>query len=155
MHNPRLTVIGTGYLGTTHAVCMAVLGFEVLGVDVDERKVERLASGEVPFFEPGLPELLVKAAPLVLIGTGLSFGFRANVWNIGAEGQYIIGSELIVAGLAHGAHALHDALVPSAVERAWRAHQAGSAPVARARFGITPFASAGVHGALFGVAGWM
>jgi len=61
MRNPRLTVIGTGYLGTTHAVCMAVLGFEVLGVDVDERKVERLASGEVPFFEPGLPELLVKA----------------------------------------------------------------------------------------------
>ena len=61
MHNPRLTVIGTGYLGTTHAVCMAVLGFEVLGVDVDERKVELLASGEVPFFEPGLPELLVKA----------------------------------------------------------------------------------------------
>jgi UDPglucose 6-dehydrogenase len=61
MQNPRLTVIGTGYLGATHAVCMAVLGFEVLGVDVDERKVARLASGEVPFFEPGLPELLVKA----------------------------------------------------------------------------------------------
>jgi UDPglucose 6-dehydrogenase len=61
MHNPRLTVIGTGYLGTTHAVCMAVLGFDVLGVEIDERKVARLASGEVPFFEPGLPELLVKA----------------------------------------------------------------------------------------------
>jgi UDPglucose 6-dehydrogenase len=61
MQNPRLTVIGTGYLGATHAVCMAVLGFEVLGVDIDERKVARLASGEVPFFEPGLPELLVKA----------------------------------------------------------------------------------------------
>ncbi|QFG23529.1 UDP-glucose/GDP-mannose dehydrogenase family protein [Actinomadura sp. WMMB 499] len=58
---PRLTVIGTGYLGATHAICMAVLGFEVLGVDVDERKVGKLASGEVPFFEPGLPELLTKA----------------------------------------------------------------------------------------------
>ncbi|WP_173036961.1 UDP-glucose dehydrogenase family protein [Phytohabitans flavus] len=58
---PRLTVIGTGYLGATHAICMAVLGYEVLGVDVDAAKVERLASGEVPFFEPGLPELLVKA----------------------------------------------------------------------------------------------
>jgi UDPglucose 6-dehydrogenase len=58
---PRLTVIGTGYLGATHAVCMAVLGFEVLGVDVDADKVERLASGTVPFFEPGLPELLTKA----------------------------------------------------------------------------------------------
>ncbi|AEV83995.1 UDP-glucose 6-dehydrogenase [Actinoplanes sp. SE50] len=58
---PRLTVIGTGYLGATHAICMAVMGFEVLGVDVDSRKIERLAAGEVPFFEPGLPELLTKA----------------------------------------------------------------------------------------------
>jgi len=38
------------------------------------------------------PELLVKAAPLVLIGVGLSLGFRANVWNIGAEGQYTLGA---------------------------------------------------------------
>lgn len=58
---PRLTVIGTGYLGATHAICMAVLGYEVLGVDVDRHKIERLASGEVPIFEPGLPELLTKA----------------------------------------------------------------------------------------------
>ncbi len=56
----RLTVLGTGYLGATHAVCMAELGFEVLGMDVDEAKIERLRSGEVPFFEPGLPELLRK-----------------------------------------------------------------------------------------------
>ncbi|MFG1660142.1 UDP-glucose dehydrogenase family protein [Micromonospora chersina] len=59
--SPRLTVIGTGYLGATHAVCMAALGYQVLGVDVDAAKISRLASGEVPFFEPGLPELLVKA----------------------------------------------------------------------------------------------
>jgi UDPglucose 6-dehydrogenase len=57
---PRLTVIGTGYLGATHAVCMAELGFEVLGLDVLPEKVEALSSGRVPFFEPGLPELLVK-----------------------------------------------------------------------------------------------
>ena len=38
------------------------------------------------------PQLLVKGAPLVLIAIGLSFGFRAGVWNIGAEGQYIIGA---------------------------------------------------------------
>ncbi|HWH26190.1 MAG TPA: UDP-glucose/GDP-mannose dehydrogenase family protein [Pseudolysinimonas sp.] len=55
---PRITVIGTGYLGATHAVCMADLGFEVLGVDVDQGKIDRLAAGEVPFFEPGLPEKL-------------------------------------------------------------------------------------------------
>jgi UDPglucose 6-dehydrogenase len=58
---PRLSVLGTGYLGATHAVCMAELGYEVIGLDVDESKVARLAAGEVPFFEPGLPELLRKA----------------------------------------------------------------------------------------------
>ena len=56
--HPRMTVIGTGYLGATHAICMALLGFEVLGVDVDESKVAALASGRVPFFEPGLTESL-------------------------------------------------------------------------------------------------
>jgi UDPglucose 6-dehydrogenase len=58
---PRLTVIGTGYLGATHAICMAVMGYEVIGVDVDINKIEKLNAGEVPFFEPGLPELLNKA----------------------------------------------------------------------------------------------
>jgi UDPglucose 6-dehydrogenase len=57
---PRLTVIGTGYLGATHAVCMAELGFDVLGLDVLPEKVEALQSGTVPFYEPGLPELLQK-----------------------------------------------------------------------------------------------
>ena len=42
----------------------------------------------------GLTELGVKATPLVLIGIGLAFGFRANVWNIGAEGQLTIGAIL-------------------------------------------------------------
>ena len=55
---PRLTVLGTGYLGLTHAACMASEGFEVLGVDIDAAKVARLNSGEVPIYEPGLEELL-------------------------------------------------------------------------------------------------
>ncbi len=54
----RLTVIGTGYLGATHAACMAALGFEVLGVDVDPEKVAALQAGRVPFYEPGLDELI-------------------------------------------------------------------------------------------------
>ncbi|GAB3652430.1 UDP-glucose/GDP-mannose dehydrogenase family protein [Actinocorallia lasiicapitis] len=54
----RLTVIGTGYLGTTHAACMAELGFEVLALDVDTVRIARLAAGDLPFYEPGLPELL-------------------------------------------------------------------------------------------------
>ncbi len=45
------------------------------------------------------PQLLVKGAPLVLIAVGLSFGFRAGVWNIGAEGQYIMGA---ICGAAVG-----------------------------------------------------
>ena len=53
-----MTVIGTGYLGATHAACMAELGHEVLGVDVDAAKIEALQAGKVPFFEPGLPEVL-------------------------------------------------------------------------------------------------
>lgn len=55
---PRLTVLGTGYLGITHAACMASLGFEVLGVDTDARKVDQLNAGQLPIYEPGLAGLL-------------------------------------------------------------------------------------------------
>ncbi|RMI28674.1 UDP-glucose dehydrogenase family protein [Nocardia stercoris] len=54
----RLTVFGTGYLGATHAACMAELGHDVLGVDVDPGKVAKLSEGVVPFYEPGLEEVL-------------------------------------------------------------------------------------------------
>ncbi|MCI0385174.1 UDP-glucose/GDP-mannose dehydrogenase family protein [Streptomyces sp. CNQ085] len=54
----RITVIGTGYLGATHAAAMAELGFEVLGLDVLPEKIETLSTGRVPFYEPGLEELL-------------------------------------------------------------------------------------------------
>ena len=56
----RIGVIGTGYLGTTHAACMAELGFEVLGVDLDRPKVDLLSRGVVPFSEPGLGELVAR-----------------------------------------------------------------------------------------------
>jgi UDPglucose 6-dehydrogenase len=54
----RLTVLGTGYLGITHAACMTSLGFEVLGVDTDAGKVDKLNAGQLPIYEPGLRELL-------------------------------------------------------------------------------------------------
>ena len=54
----RVTVLGTGYLGTTHAACMTELGFDVLGVDVDATRVSALAAGKLPFYEPGLEQLL-------------------------------------------------------------------------------------------------
>ncbi|WP_082937695.1 UDP-glucose dehydrogenase family protein [Rhodococcus sp. 852002-51564_SCH6189132-a] len=58
--NTRIAVFGTGYLGATHAACMAELGHEVLGVDVDAAKLAKLEAGEVPFYEPGLEEVLKK-----------------------------------------------------------------------------------------------
>ena len=57
----RLAVFGTGYLGATHAACMAELGHEVIGVDVDAAKLEALSTGRAPFFEPGLDEVLQAA----------------------------------------------------------------------------------------------
>jgi UDPglucose 6-dehydrogenase len=57
----RISVIGCGYLGAVHAASMAKLGHEVVAVDVDPVKIERLAAGDAPFFEPGLPEILTEA----------------------------------------------------------------------------------------------
>ncbi|MFD0885654.1 UDP-glucose dehydrogenase family protein [Streptosporangium algeriense] len=54
----RLTMVGTGYLGATTSACMAELGFEVLGVDVDAEKIARLQAGDLPIYEPGLEEIL-------------------------------------------------------------------------------------------------
>ncbi len=56
----RLTVLGTGYLGVTHAACMAELGYEVLGMDIDPAKVASLSAGRVPFYEPDLQPLVAK-----------------------------------------------------------------------------------------------
>ena len=54
----KLSVIGTGCLGATHAAAMSSLGFEVVGIDVDPAKIDLLRSGKVPFFEPDLEEML-------------------------------------------------------------------------------------------------
>jgi UDPglucose 6-dehydrogenase len=54
----KLSVIGTGYLGATHAACMSSLGFEVIGFDTEVNKIELLSKGKVPFYEPDLEELL-------------------------------------------------------------------------------------------------
>ena len=57
----RLTVIGCGYLGAVHAACMTQLGHDVVGIDVDAEKVELLASGKTPFYEPGFSDVLREA----------------------------------------------------------------------------------------------
>lgn len=57
----RVSVIGCGYLGAVHAAAMADLGHEVIAVDVDTSKVDALNAGNPPFFEPGLPEILISS----------------------------------------------------------------------------------------------
>src|SRR5690606_40711387 len=57
----RISVIGCGYLGAVHAACMADLGHDVVGIDVDVAKIESLAAGKAPFHEPGFPEILERA----------------------------------------------------------------------------------------------
>ena len=54
----KVSVIGTGYLGATHAACVSNMGFEVTGVDIDKSKIELLNQGKVPFYEPELEDLL-------------------------------------------------------------------------------------------------
>ncbi|RYP83876.1 UDP-glucose/GDP-mannose dehydrogenase family protein [Nocardioides guangzhouensis] len=56
----RVTVIGCGYLGTTHAACLAEMGHEVLAVEIDPQRRHRLQEGHLPFYEPGLEQLLSK-----------------------------------------------------------------------------------------------
>ncbi|HEY9377402.1 MAG TPA: UDP-glucose 6-dehydrogenase, partial [Jiangellaceae bacterium] len=56
----HISVIGTGYLGTVHAVCMAELGYSVVGIDVDPVKIAALQEGNAPFYEPDLDPLIRK-----------------------------------------------------------------------------------------------
>ncbi|WP_101258625.1 UDP-glucose dehydrogenase family protein [Streptomyces barkulensis] len=82
----RITVIGTGYLGATHAAAMAELGFEVLGLDVVPEKIEALAEGRAPMYEPGLEELLRRHVSGVEGSTG-RLRFTTSWEEVGAFGD--------------------------------------------------------------------
>ncbi len=56
----KLTVIGSGYVGLVTGACLADTGNEVVGLDIDAEKVQRLSAGQCPIFEPGLEELIVR-----------------------------------------------------------------------------------------------
>ena len=93
----RTMVYASPVIAVVLTVVTAMGMFALLGVDP-------IRAVFTFFVEPvstldGLAELCVKATPLVLIGVGLSLGFQANVWNIGAEGQLTIGA-LAGGGLA-------------------------------------------------------
>jgi len=87
---PRWLVYGTPLLAVALTIATGYLLFMLLGLKPGETLYTFLIS---PFeTQFGLAELAVKAGPLILIATGLAIGFRANVWNIGAEGQLTIGA---------------------------------------------------------------
>ena len=81
----RLSVIGCGYLGAVHAAAMASIGHEVVGIDVDDRKIAQLSKGEAPFFEPDLQELLTAgiASGNLTFTTDMSAAQGAKVHFIG------------------------------------------------------------------------
>ena len=56
----RIAMIGTGYVGLVSGACFSDFGHDVVCVDKDAAKIERLKRGEVPIFEPGLETLIVK-----------------------------------------------------------------------------------------------
>jgi UDPglucose 6-dehydrogenase len=68
----RISVIGCGYLGAVHAASMAELGHHVIGVDVDQTRVDSLTAGKPPFHEPGFEELLQKNSSRLTFTTDMS-----------------------------------------------------------------------------------
>ncbi|HEX6328811.1 MAG TPA: UDP-glucose/GDP-mannose dehydrogenase family protein, partial [Jiangellaceae bacterium] len=107
----RISVIGTGYLGAVHAVGLAELGHSVVGVDVDDAKIEALAAGRATFFEPGLDDLLRKHADTALVRFTTDYAEVAD-----ADVHFVcVGTPQRVDGLAADltyVEAAFDALAP-------------------------------------------
>jgi UDPglucose 6-dehydrogenase len=106
----RLTVVGCGYLGAVHAACMADFGHEVIGIDVDERKVSELAAARAPFFEPGLPELLQRATATGRLRFTTDFAAAA-----GPEGEPTVHFVCVGTPQRHGEFAADTSYVDAAV----------------------------------------
>lgn len=68
----KISVIGCGYLGAVHAASMAELGHEVIGVDVDQHRIDTLSSGRAPFHEPGFEDLLQRNSERLTFTTDMS-----------------------------------------------------------------------------------
>lgn len=149
----RLTAIGTGYLGLTHAVCMADLGHDVLGLDVDAAKVMRAASGEMPFFEPGLEPLLRKNIDAGRLRFTTSFAEAAKFGDVhflcvgtpqaadgSADLRYVYSAvDALAAGLRRPALVVGKSTVPVGTARALAARISQRAPAgARAELAWNP-----------------
>jgi len=107
----RISVLGTGYLGATHAACLAACGHSVVGYDTDDAKVARLASGAAPFHEPDLDPLLREG-----VASG-SLTFTSDIGAVrDAQVHFVCVGTPQLAG-SHAAdlsamHAAFDALAP-------------------------------------------
>ena len=102
LHKPKYLSFFMPFLAILLTLAVAAIIFAILGAKPLETVRVLFVD---PFFDPyNLPEVFVKAAPMILIAVGLSIGFRAGIWNIGAEGQFIMG--------AVGASAVAMALYP-------------------------------------------
>ena len=99
----KMSVIGCGYLGAVHAAAMASLGHEVVGIDVDPAKIEALAAGQAPFFEPGLPELLTEAMATgrLRFASDIAAAQLCGVGSVAATWGYGTVAELSATGADH------------------------------------------------------
>ncbi|QGH68508.1 UDP-glucose/GDP-mannose dehydrogenase family protein [Pseudactinotalea sp. HY158] len=141
----RVAVVGCGYLGAVHAAAMAEFGHDVIGFDVDARKIAALRAGEPPIFEPGLPELLsagissgrlnfssdvadIAGASLIFLTVGtpqLKDGRAADLSYVDAAitalagqlrpGDVVVGKSTVPIGTAARLAARLDDLAPGAV----------------------------------------
>ncbi|WP_431044061.1 UDP-glucose dehydrogenase family protein [Streptomyces sp. P1-3] len=109
----KITVIGTGYLGATHAAAMAELGFEVLGLDVVPEKIAMLAAGRVPMYEPGLEELLHRHVAGIEGSTG-RLRFTTSYEEVGEFGD--VHFVCVNTPQKHGEYACDMSFVDSAFE---------------------------------------
>ncbi len=139
---PVLSVIGTGYLGATHAACMSSLGFTVIGIDNDAAKVAQLSRGELPFYEPDLENLLRAeiASGRLTFTTDFSAALSADVHfvcvgtpqmenSLAADLTYVRGAITALAPhLKSGALVVGKSTVPVGTAQALAAQLSVSAP---------------------------
>src|SRR3954470_18797366 len=141
----RISVIGCGYLGAVHAASMAELGHEVVGIDVDQHKIEALSQARTPFYEPGFEELLGQSlrsgrlrfsaefadaagaqVHFLCVGTPQKRGEYAadlryveaateSLLGVLSEGELVVGKSTVPVGTAARLAELVDAKVPGAL----------------------------------------
>lgn len=145
----KLSVIGTGYLGAVHAACMAELGFDVVGIDVDAARIETLNAGRAPFFEPDFEPILQRSLKsgrlhfttdfsavadadvhFICVGTPqIEGGLAADTRYVDAAtheiakyakaGAVVAGKSTVPVGTAERLQQILDAESPHKIELAW------------------------------------